>query len=133
MEVFSYLPGGPETIEAFNARVKEFCLDAADTNPVIGVTQSGVGPALFLSLAQAEDTLPMGIIAYPVAVELPHGILGNLEAFIGDEIEKIQAEHTDAEERIPLEVRFVTNPAGLGYAIIIVNIGMLDVGDEPDT
>lgn len=129
MEVFTWMPGCPETIEEFNRRIAEFCL--AENANVVDIISGLAGPAIVLSLAQADDLAfipPM--VLMPVVVPISKNDIHELEAKLSAIADEIKAQDTDDEPRLPVAVRtHVVDSTWQGYAVILVNIGAIEADD----
>lgn len=129
MDIFTYTPGGVESIDAFNQRLAAY----AASNNVTGVVTSLLDTTLVLSLAVADD-LPSPILLRPfVAVIDPTG-LNTLETALTNLLTDIKAED-DADEgvmSVPVECKVYSAPHGgfqAGYAVFLIAIGELEEGD----
>jgi hypothetical protein len=129
MEVFTWMPGAPESIDEFNRRVAEFCL--MENSNVVDIISGLAGPAIVLSLAQADDLAfvpPM--VLMPVVVPIGKNDIHELEAKLSEIAEAIKAEDSDDNPRLPVAVRtHVNDSTWAGYAVILVNIGDIEVDD----
>lgn len=132
MDLFTYTPGGVESIDAFNQRLAAY----AASNNVIGVVTSQLGTTLLLSLALADDlpqVPPPPLLRPFVAVIDPTG-LNTLETSLTDLLTAIKAE--DDEDKgvmsVPVECKAYSAPHGgfqAGYAVFLIVIGALEEGD----
>ena len=129
MDIFTYTPGGVESIDAFNQRLAAY----AASNNVTGVVTSLLDTTLVLSLAVADD-LPSPILLRPfVAVIDPTG-LNTLETALTNLLTDIKAED-DTDEgvmSVPVECKVYSAPHGgfqAGYAVFLIAIGELEEGD----
>ncbi len=130
MEIFSWLPGGPESLEDFNNRVAEFCeMDGSD---VVDIISGLAGPAIVLSLAQADDlAFAPPMVMLPLVIPLAKDDLPRLEDKLGNLIEAIRQQDTPERMRVPIAVRtHVSDYTGTGYAVILVGIGELEPEEE---
>ncbi len=127
MEIFTWMPGSPETIEEFNARVAEFCL--AENSNVVDVASALAGPAILLSLTQAEDlVLVSPMVLLPIVVLLDKTDIPRLEAKLTEICDVIKGTVAgDGDPWVPVTVRaHVADASWAGYAVVLVNIASLE-------
>jgi len=129
MDIFTYTPGGIESIDAFNERLAAY----AASNNVTGVVASVLDTTLVLSLAVADD-LPALLLLRPfIAVIDPKG-LNTLETALTDLLTAIKAEDSadDGVMSVPVECKVYSAPHGgfqAGYAVFLIAIGELEDGE----
>lgn len=130
MDLFTYTPGGHETIDAFNMRLAKY---AADQN-VTGVQASVIGGTLVLSLA-LDDDIPSPILLRPFVALVAQAGLPTLETALSAVLDAIKAEDKPDEDitSIPIECKVYDAPHAptgmLGYAVFLIGVGELEVGE----
>lgn len=130
MDLFTYTPGGHETIDAFNLRLAKY---AADQN-VTGVQASIIANTLVLSLATDED-IPSPILLRPFVTLVGQAGLATLETALSAVLDAIKAEDKPDDDitSIPIECKVydaLDVPTGMqGYAVFLIGVGELEHDD----
>lgn len=130
MQAFAYVPGGPENLEAFNARVADFCL--SEDACVVAIQPQLCGSALVLSLTQLEDIggVSLPVVQMPVVFQLSITDLLTLEAKLDECIASIASQDSEEETRAPMGVRTLfDDKSGAIFVVVDVNVGEVDVRD----
>jgi len=127
MDVFTYTPGGRETLEAFNLRIKEY----TSKYDVVGVVSGVLGKTLVMSLTLASDGIASPVVVQPIVFVIPPAYEPVLEDTLTKVVNDIKALDNPEKEvtSLPLEMRTHATPGDpdqLGYAIAIVAVGELD-------
>ncbi len=130
MDAFTFTPHGVETLEAFNLRLKKYCVD----HDVVGVVSSLLGSTLVLSLTLATDGIFAPFILQPIVMMIPTEYEPALETALTQAIndtKKLDNPEGDVMS-VPIEVRAITapSPGHLGYALMLVAVGEMDDGAE---
>jgi hypothetical protein len=128
MEVFSYNPDAKnESLEDFNGRLGEFCAD----NPVVDIQISTMGRGIFFGLTLAEDAEIQSLVAIiPNVVILDAKQQLVPEKAVGEIIAAIAATDSDDNPAIPFKAT-LHQAQDVGYAVILVNGGEIDLAEEP--
>ncbi len=136
MELFTFTPGGHETIDGFNQRLATF----AAGQQVTGARTSVIGGTLVLSLTLADD-LPAENLLRPFVSLIGKTGLLTLETALTAILDQIKAEDKPAQNdddedvmSVPLECRCFDAPheptGQQGYAVFLIGVGQLEITGE---
>ncbi len=126
MDIFTFTPGGIESIDAFNARLAAY----AANNNVTGVRSSLMGSTLVMSMALDQD-LPAPILLRPFVGIVPPSSIATLETALSTVLDAIKAEDRPEDDvtSVPVECRCFTAPHEpsnqAGYAVFLIMVGEL--------
>jgi len=126
MDVFTFTPGGSETLEAFNLRLKKYATDY----DVVGVVSGVLGSTLVLSLTLGSDGVFSPVAVQPLVMLITPEYEKSLETALTQVINDVKKlDNPDGEVMsVPLEARCVPCPGEgrLGYILLLTAIGELD-------
>ncbi len=125
-EIFSYHPEGGETLEAFNARIAQFCSD----NATVDLDASSfLDEGLALSLVEAEDLQFMLTRALqPVVMLLDKKQAITLERVVGDYQKRLMESRQDSA----IIRTKVVSLSKVVYVIILLHVYDLEIpADAP--
>ncbi len=131
MEVFVFNPRlQRETLQQFNERVQEFCLQHA----VVQITPASIGSNLVLSLLMAEDLDQPGMPTFMPAIRPIKTDDADLEEQLSKFLEGERRKSTEDEPRIPSQLLIVErkDKADVGWAVMVILNGEADDEDEGD-
>lgn len=128
MEIFTFTPGGIETIDAFNMRLAKF---ASEQN-VVGVKSSTIGGTLVLSLALDQDLPPAPVLLRPFVGVVGNAGLEALETALTAVLDAMKAQDKPEDDitSVPVECVCLDAPhaptSQQGYAIFLISVGELE-------
>ncbi len=133
-EVFTFTPGGVETIDAFNARLAPFCGEG----DIVDVFPSCGGSTLVLSLTEPEDIpFPMPFAYQPYVMLAHEADMLTLEKTLGEVSKKLiknvaAANDVGEDEIIITRTQLISLPAEpkASYILMLVVIGTIDTEAE---
>ncbi len=125
-EVFTYTPGGAETLDQFNTRVAQFCRD----NEVVDVVPSTGGETLMLSLTEPDD-LPYEVPTLLQPFVLRAGVrdMPTLEvslAALRPQLAKSLGLPVDELSILRTSLLSIPSSVQDSYIILIITVGMLE-------
>ncbi len=127
MDIFTFTPGGIESIDAFNGRLAAY----AANNNVTGARTSILGNTLVLSLTLDQD-IPAPLLLRPFVGLIGADGLPGLETALTNVLDAIKAEDNPEKEvmSVPVECRCfaaVHEPTQqVGYAVFLIAVGEID-------
>lgn len=129
MEVFAWNPkAGNETLEAFNERLLAFSTE----NPVVAVDVSTFTDSILLSLTLAEDAgfdTVAAIIPHVMLLAPTHRL--QLEQVVGKRVQWLTEQDSEDSPCLPFKVSLhATDIVGNGYAVILINGGEIELGED---
>ncbi len=131
MEVFSFTDGSVETLEAFNTRLRDFCV----ANPVLTVVPSTAHNTLLLSLVEAADAIGDDITPeaaeelvcfIPAVTWVDAKDLPQLEQQLTAVVTALREADSDDNPSAPAHATLYPTPNG-AFVVLLINSGGLDL------
>lgn len=131
MEVFSFTNGGLETLEAFNTRLRDFCV----ANPVLTIVPSTAHDTLLLSLVEAVDAIgddmapedAAELVCFiPVVMWVEAKDLPQLERQLSAVVTTLREADSDDNPSAPAHATLYPTPGG-AFVVLLINSGGLDL------